>query len=352
MTTLWSKAATIGAGVLVLVMGAGVWRATTQAPEAPRAMAASAPRDEVAPATDAATAKEPETIPATTKGGAQAEFEALMTRLREKAKGATGDGSKQALMSEIIGELQKFIDAHPSDPVSDQARMAMGQLQIRMGQAAEAIITFRGVAEHPVDPEIKRPAEFMLAQSLALAGNMDLAKAKLVELSSLAQSGKTAQEKEVGKASKQLLAQLGRENAVRPGVKPPSFKGKDLAGQTHSPEQYRGKVVLIDFWATWCGPCLAELPAIKAVHEKYRDRGLVVLGVNLDEDRSAVKRFIETRDMSWPQIFDGKGWKNEIAQLYGVTAIPRAILVDREGVIRYASIRGKELDSAIAKLID
>jgi peroxiredoxin len=230
--------------------------------------------------------------------------------------------------------------------------MALGQLQIRMGQAAEAIVTFRGVAEHAADPAVKRPAEFMMAQALAISGNMELAKAKLAGLVALAETGKSAQDKEVGKASKQLLAQLDRENAVQAGAKPPAFTAKDLSGQSHSPAQYRGKVVLIDFWATWCGPCLAELPAVKAVYEKYRDRGFVVLGVNLDEERGAVERFVKAQGLAWPQLFDGKGWKNEIAQSYGVTAIPRAILVDREGVIRHASIRGSELDGAVAELID
>ena len=349
MKKSWGTVGAIGAGVLALLMGAGIWRSSLQAGETPRAIAASAPRD--------ATPAPGETnvgangVATPSPGGAQAEFDALMERLRKKAQTATDAAGKQALVEEIVGELQKFSAAHPGDPVSDQAQMALGQLQIRMGKAAEAIVTFRAVADHAVDPQVKLPAQFMLAQALALSGQMEVAKAKLQELSALATTGQSAEEKKVGETAKQALAQLSREDAVAVGARPPAFTAKDLSGASHSPEQYKGKVLLIDFWATWCGPCRAELPAVKAVYEKYRDQGLVVLGVNLDENKELVKRFVAAEGMTWPQLFDGKGWRNEIAQLYGVTAIPRAILIDREGTIRHAAIRGHELDAAVAELV-
>jgi thiol-disulfide isomerase/thioredoxin len=345
----WGKMATVGVGAAVLLMGAGIWRSTLQAGEAPRVVSASTAKD-TAPADPPTAGDASEETPAA-KGGAEAEFAALMVRLKEKAKGATDDAKKQVILDEIIAELQKFSAAHQGDAAADQAQMALGQLQIRMGKAAEAIVTFRGVAEHGATPAIKRPAEFMMAQALALAGQMDAAKAKLSELAPLVESGKTPQEKEVGKASKNLLVQLSQETAVQAGAKPPAFTAKDLAGVTHSLEQYKGKVVLIDFWATWCGPCRAELPLVKAVYEKYRDRGLVLLGVSLDENKGAVEKFVQSQGMAWPQLYDGQGWKNEIARLYGVTAIPRAVLIDREGNIRHAAIRGHEMDRAIAELL-
>lgn len=346
MRRAWGRVATIGTGALVLLMGAGIWRSVATAGITPRAVAVAATSTDETPAADRDSATS-----ASPSKGAAAEFEAMMGRLREKAKGATDAASKQALVEEIVGELQDFSGKYAGDPTADQAQMALGQLQIRMQKWAEAIVTFRGVAERSSDPAMKRPAEFMMAQSLALVGQPDAAKAKLAELAALEETGKSAAEKEVGKASKGLLAQLNKEEAVRGGAKLPTFQGKDLTGVVHTPEQYKGKVLLIDFWATWCGPCRVELPAVKAVYEKYKDRGLVVLGVNMDQEKSAAERYVQSEGLAWPHLFDGKGWKNEIARAYGVTAIPRAILVDKDGVVRHATIRGQDLDRAVGELL-
>jgi peroxiredoxin len=139
--------------------------------------------------------------------------------------------------------------------------------------------------------------------------------------------------------------------AVTIGKTPPAIQAKDLSGKMQSLEGYRGKVVLLDFWATWCAPCRAELPNVKALYRKYKDQGLVVLGVSLDQDRSTLEGFVKRQEMEWPQLFEGKGWRSEIARRYGVTAIPRTVLLDRQGVVRSVDVRGAALEQAVAELV-
>src|SRR5262249_15425764 len=137
----------------------------------------------------------------------------------------------------------------------------------------------------------------------------------------------------VQQAARQGITEL----ALSPGRKPPAFTANDLDGNPQSPDRFQGQVLLIDFWATWCGPCRGELHNVKAVYDKYHDKGFAILGVSLDEDKDALQKFVKDQSMPWPQLFDGKGWKNEIARLYGVNAIPRTLLLDRQGVIRHVN---------------
>src|SRR5438445_475976 len=110
------------------------------------------------------------------------------------------------------------------------------------------------------------------------------------------------------------------------GQKAPAFEAKTTAGKTVKfPEDYKGKVVLLDFWATWCGPCRAEIPNLIIAHQKYHDKGFEVLGVSLDQPGDGPKliNFTRQNNMRWPQIYDGKYWKADVAVKYGIHSIPR-----------------------------
>lgn len=132
----------------------------------------------------------------------------------------------------------------------------------------------------------------------------------------------------------------------------PDFTATDRSGKKISLASLRGKVVLLDFWATWCGPCVQELPNVIAAYEKHHSAGFEIVGISLDDDAEALATFLKNQPgMTWPQIFDGKGWSSEVAQLYGIEAIPHAVLLDKQGTIYRTALRGPALDAAIAELL-
>ena len=135
------------------------------------------------------------------------------------------------------------------------------------------------------------------------------------------------------------------------GVKFPDFDEKDVEGKPLSIAAYKGKVVLVDFWATWCGPCVAELPNVMKAYEKHHDNGFEIVGISLDTDRQKLEKFIAQKKMTWPQYFDGTGWESKLGQKYGVNSIPATYLLDGEGKIIAKNLRGDALEEAVAKAL-
>ena len=139
---------------------------------------------------------------------------------------------------------------------------------------------------------------------------------------------------------------------LTPGHPAPDFTFTTLRdGRRLSLSDFQGKVVLLDFWATWCEPCMAELPNVKEIYKKYHDRGFEIIGISLDTSESALRSELQKQGITWPQYYDGKGWDNQIAALYRVFAIPATFLLDREGIIRYRDLRGQELADKVAELL-
>ncbi len=114
----------------------------------------------------------------------------------------------------------------------------------------------------------------------------------------------------------------------------------------------KDKVVLVDFWATWCGPCVAEMPHVISTHQKYKDAGFEVVGISLDSDRAALDAFVSENSMDWPQYFDGEGWGNKIAKEFGITGIPATFLIGKDGKIAATNLRGNALEETVAGLLE
>ena len=127
--------------------------------------------------------------------------------------------------------------------------------------------------------------------------------------------------------------------------------GKTAEGEEFDWASYRGKVVLVDFWASWCGPCRAEIPNMKAQLEAYSSKGFAIVGVNLDTTKEAYQKYVDKEELSWTNLMSDKeeerGWNNPLANYYGVSGIPTAILVDKEGKVISMSARGTQLNKLL-----
>lgn len=135
---------------------------------------------------------------------------------------------------------------------------------------------------------------------------------------------------------------------------------KDIDGKAISVAEYKGKVVLLDFWAVWCGPCIREMPNVIKLYEETHEKGFEVIGISLDQeegkfDLNALRETIAGKrklaEMPWRQIYDGGYWSSGIPKYYGTRSIPRTVLIDQDGVVVAQGLRGKELDAKVKELL-
>jgi len=265
--------------------------------------------------------------------------------------------------------LAKMLPA--ADFLAKQRRGANSQKQL-LGIAARLL-------ESDAPPSSKAPADYFvtLAQIDQLSGDSKPQKAaELIkqmadryrgtsgEASGLIYATLAAEQAKLSNLKQTLLEKLQSTHADSPGVRPflsrhgqsPStgalFEAqlKRLDGTTLTlPDDLKGKVVLIDFWASWCGPCVASLPKLKEIYSKYRDQGLEIVGISLDRTLAAAKSFIRDRNLGWIHTYGGSG-RNSIAAKYGVNAIPSLWLIGRDGKVITNNARGR-LDTLIPQAL-
>jgi thiol-disulfide isomerase/thioredoxin/cell fate (sporulation/competence/biofilm development) regulator YmcA (YheA/YmcA/DUF963 family) len=261
-----------------------------------------------------------------------------------EAYGKTAD--KAVFAQQAIDKLNSYASSHKKAPEALQAQMTIASLYSDfLDKPEKAMDLLRQVAKKADNADLRMIAQLNIADIQTKAERFNDAEATLKAI-------KVEKDSPQAKMVEGKLRGIAGERALSAGKTPPTFSEKDLSGVERSPESFKGKVLMIDFWASWCGPCRGEMPNVKAAYGKYHDKGFEILGVSLDQKLEDAQKYLTDEKIEWPQIVDGKFWEAKVAKLYGVQAIPRTILLDREGKIRFKDLRGEALDKAVAKLVD
>ena len=269
--------------------------------------------------------------------------------------------SEPAGLNMLIQKSRAFIAEHPKYKRIDQVYYIFGNALTQTGDTEEAVKAYQQLVENYPKATYFAPALLEMGLAYDRLGQHDKADAAYHQLVEHPKYGSRSS----AKTANRLLA-LERENRTGEVPASPSFGGrsdalvgkkaldfnvKDLNGNDLSLEKYRGNVILLDFWAVWCGPCIAEMPNVKAVYEKYKDENFQIIGISLDDSRNKLVGYLEKEEITWPQVFDGNGWKNQVAEMYGIRAIPHMYLIDGDGVVRKSGVRGHALEPAVAELV-
>jgi len=186
-----------------------------------------------------------------------------------------------------------------------------------------------------------RNAIFADGQALAYLKQDEAAKARFEQFVKLSPEGSVDRQR--------ALRYVSEPGLARARMAPP-FQVTTLDGQHVSFDDLHGKIVLIDFWATWCGPCRAALPHVREIAKKFRDQPLVVLSVSLDTDEQKWKDFVARNEMTWLQYYDG-GFKGPVSTLFGVDEIPHTFTVDADGVLQDEHIGDAAIEGKLKKLV-
>jgi peroxiredoxin len=220
------------------------------------------------------------------------------------AESTMGDPNQPKTLTPLREALLRFIGNHPNHRYAVNAgRMLIQVLEIEKPLEEEQIL-----------------ARLSMHQNSEVAG---LAKVRL--------------------ASRRMRAQLEKN--------PVELKFTATDGAEIDISKLRGKVVLLEFWTSWCVPCLLEMPRLVGAYRELQPRGFEIIGISLDHDRTSMEEAIERHGMKWPQHFDGGGFQNEIGLRFGIQAIPAAWLFDKKGLLRETGLRGEKLIAAAQKLL-
>lgn len=278
--------------------------------------------------------------------------EAAMMKLESLMMlGRIGDEAAAKEMADFAATLATSPNAELANEAQRVVLVAEAQKIFASGSATggEAVVQ-KAAAMLTADPDDMKTAglAMQLAQAFEqLPGGEPVAMAAFKAFGPLFAKSGNPRIKQMGESFAGTLRRLSL-----PG-NPMAIKGTLLNGQPFDQKSLAGKVVLVDFWATWCGPCVAEIPNVLEQYEKYHAKGFEVIGISLDQDRGALEKFVADQKVPWPILFEeseGDGWQHPLATYYGISGIPTVILLGRDGNVITLNARGERLGEELAKL--
>jgi len=236
-------------------------------------------------------------------------------------------------------KMEALLKEYPKEKAVDSLRGLLYQHYVARDDLAKAVVHVRYFAEMAEDEKMAAGAWMAVSQMETMLERYDEAKAALkIVLEKYPRSEPAA----YAKVSLKLLERVGQ---------PLEMKFTSVAGKAIDMKDYKGKVVLVDFWASWCKPCRDEMPNVVKLYREKQEDGFEILGISLDSKKDEMTAYVKQAGMTWPQYYDGKGWGNEVARLFDIHGIPATFIVDRKGVLRAMNLRGPKLAERVEMLL-